>query len=183
MSCRTEKKRVCLRSERLVLHIHGNCICRLVLEGEGDVVLHSILCLICFLYFSISLFKKMLMLRRDGHDKISGTIFISHIILGLNEMLGKCCAYLTVCILMELEHSLRFRTISQTFVSKCLGKHFHPVFRALACLLAEEFRSVEGKLGNPVDELCSRSIICKFLSCLEGIKSAEKVLEHTRSRT
>ena len=70
VSCRTEKERIGLGSERLVIDVYRNCIGSLVLECKGDVVLHSVLCLISGLYFRICLFKEMLMLRRDCHNEV-----------------------------------------------------------------------------------------------------------------
>ena len=123
MTCRTEKKRVSLSSERLVLNINSDSVSSLVLESESDIILHTILSLISSLNLSISLLKKLLVLRRNSHDQISRAILILHIILSLNKMLSKSSSDLTICILMELKHTLRLSTIAQTLVSKSLCKN------------------------------------------------------------
>ena len=123
MTCRTEKKRVSLSPERIVLNINSDSVSSLVLESESDIILHTILSLISSLNLSISLLKKLLVLRRNSHDQISRTILILHIILSLNKMLSKSSSNLTICILMELKHTLRLSTIAQTLVSKSLCKN------------------------------------------------------------
>ena len=180
---RTEKERVGLCPERLVFHIHSHSVGSLVLECESDVVCHAIFSLVCILDFFISLLEKMLVLRRDGHNKICSTVLVPHVVLRLYKMLCKCSTDLTVSIFMELQDTLRFRAVAKSFVCKGLGKHILAILRASACLLTEKFRSVECKFGDSVNELSRRSIVSKFLTLLQGIKSAEKVLEHTRSRT
>ena len=107
VSCRTEKEGVCLCSERLVLHVHSNSVCSLVLECECDVVGNSVLSLISGLNFSICLLKEVLMLWRDCDYEIRCAVVVSHIVLSLNEMLRECGADLSVGIFMELENSLR----------------------------------------------------------------------------
>ena len=82
----------------------------------------------------------MLMFRRNCHYKIGSSIIIPHIILCLNEMLGKCGTDLTVSIFMELENTLRFCTITKPFICKCLGKNLLTVFRTFTGLLAEKVR-------------------------------------------
>ena len=123
MTCRTEKKRVSLSPERIVLNINSDSVSSLVLESKSDIILHTILSLISSLNLSISLFKKLLVLRRNSHDQISRTILILDIILRLNKMLSKSSSDLTICILMELKHTLRLSTIAQTLVSKSLCKN------------------------------------------------------------
>ena len=123
MACRTEKKRVCLCSERFVIHIYSDCVRSLVLECEGDIVLHTILCLISRFHFSICLLEEMLMLRRDGHNEICSAVLVPHIVLSLHKMLGECRADLAVSILMELEDTLRLRSISKALICKSLGKN------------------------------------------------------------
>ena len=123
MTCRTEKKSISLSSERLVININSDSVSSLVLESESDIILHTILSLISSLNLSISLLKKLLVLRRNSHDQISRTILILHIILSLNKMLSKSSSDLTICILMELKHTLRLSTIAQTLVSKSLCKN------------------------------------------------------------
>ena len=143
MSCRTEKERISLCSERLVVYINSDCISCLVLECEGNVILDTVLSLILSLHFCVNLLEKLLVLRRDCNHKICGTILISHIVLSLNEMLSESSTDLSVRILMELEHSLRLCAITKTFICQGLCKHVLSVLRALACLLAEKFRSIE----------------------------------------
>ncbi len=143
MSCRTEKEGVSLSPERLVLNVYRHCVGSLVLECERDVVFHSILGLVCLLDLGICLFEEVLMFRRNRHDKVCCSVFISHIVLSLNEMLCESRTYFPVGILMEFEDTLRLRAISETFVSKGLRKNGLSVFRTFACLCAEEFRCVE----------------------------------------
>ena len=179
MSCRTEEKRVGLCSERLVLDINCDSIGSLVLESEGNVVFNTIFCLIFFLYGCIYFFKELLMLRRYGNHEISCSIFVLHIVLSLNKMLCKCSADLSICIFMEFENTLWFRSVTQTLVCECLGKNRLTVLRAFTNIFTEQFRSIECKRLDLIYKLCCRSVIRKFLSCIQCIKSAEKILEHT----
>ena len=179
MTCRTEKQSISLSSERLVINVNCNSVGSLVLESESDIILHTILSLISSLDLSICLLEKLLMLRRNSHHKISGAILILHIILGLNKMLSKSSSDLTICILMELKHTLRLSTIAHTLVSKSLCKNRLPVFRTSINSLTEKLRSVESKRLDLIHELRSRSSVSKLLTLLQRIKTAEKILEHT----
>ena len=123
VSCRTEKKRISLRSERFVLNIDSNSVCSLVLECECNIVLHTILCLISRFHFSICLLEKMLMLWRNSNNKICCSILVPHIVLSLHKMLCERSTDLTVSILMELENALRLRTISEALICKSLCKN------------------------------------------------------------
>ena len=120
VSCRTEKERVCLCSERLVLHVYCDSVCSLVLEGEGDVVGNSVLRLVSGLHFSISLLEEVLVLRRDGNDEVCCAVVVSHIVLSLDKMLRECGADLSVGIFMELKDSLRLRAVAESLVCECL---------------------------------------------------------------
>ena len=179
VTCRTEKKRISLSSERSVLHIHSHSVSSLVLESESDIVLHTVLLLVLSLHLSISLLEKMLMLWRDSHNEVCCAILILHIVLSLHKMLSKCSADLAVCVLMELKHSLRLSAIAKSLISKSLRKNLLTILRALACLLTEKLWSVESELLDLVNKLSCWSIICQLLACLQCIKTAEKVLEHT----
>ena len=180
MTCRTEKKRISLSSERVILNIYSNCIGSLVLESECNVVLHTILGLISSLHFSISFFKQLLMLWGNSDNKICRAIFISHIVLSLNKMLSKSSPDLTIGILVELKHTLRLGSIAKALVCKCLGKDRLSVLRARAHLVTEKLRSVESERLDLIDELSCRSIIRNRLTFLKSIKTTEKILEHTR---
>ena len=179
MSCRTEKKSVSLCTERLVVHVNSYCICGLVLECESDIVLHTILCLVCFLNLCICLFEKLLMLRRDSHDKVCCTILVSHIVLSLNEVLCKCRTDLAVSVFVELEHTLWLCTISESLVCKSACKHLLLVVTARIYSLSEKLRSIECEALDLLYELRRRCILSKLLAFLQRVKTAEKVLEHT----
>ena len=122
VSCRTEKERVSLCSERLVLYVYSHCVSSLVLECECDVVCNAILSLVCSLDLSISLLEEVLVLWRDSHDEVCCAVLISHVVLGLNKVLSERCADLAVSVLVELQDTLWLRSIAESLVSKGLCK-------------------------------------------------------------
>ena len=87
-------------------------------------------------------------------------------------MLCKRSTDLAISVFVELEDALRLCSVSKSLISKGLCKYSLSILWTLACLLTEKLRSVECKLSDLVNKLCSRSIVSEFLACLEGIESA-----------
>ncbi len=86
-------------------------------------------------------------------------------------MLGKRSSYLPVRIFMELQHSLRLASISQSLISKSAGKNVLLILRACARLAREKLKVIECERTYSRHKSCSRRITRKFLACIQRIKS------------
>ena len=127
MAGRPEQKLAVLRTERLVLHIHGDSISCLILERERNIVLNAIFLLVSSLHLFQCSLEKWLELRRNSENHIGGAIGIAHVILSLHQMLGKCSPALPVRVSMKTDHALRLRTIVQSLVSQHFLSHIFSI--------------------------------------------------------
>ena len=177
----TEQEGVVVRAEGLVLRIHGDGVGGLVLESEGDVVLHAVTGLEDGLDLGKSRLEEGLMLRGDGDDQVAGAIGIAHVGSGLHEMLRDGGAHFPALVAVELDHALGLDAIAEAFVGEDLGEDGLPVSGGIL-LGAKQFSSIEGELFNLGGEFRAGGIGREVLPFLKGGKAGEDVLEHAGGR-
>ena len=130
MARRTEKQLAFVSTERPAFHVHGDGVGGLVLICESNIVTDAVTGFILGFHLGQGLFEQSPVLRRNGHDQISRTVAVSHVFLGLYEMLGESGASL-ILISMEFQHSFRLRTIIQTIGRQQLCSDFPAIFRTV----------------------------------------------------
>ena len=140
----TEQERAVFLAERLVVRRYGNGIRGLILEGEGDIVLYTVLLLISLFNGTDGNLKEGLVLRRNGDGEVAGVVLISHILLGFHQMLCNGGAHF-FRIAMEVQHALGLAAICQAFFLEKLFQGFQPIFTAVFGG-AEELGGVEGEV-------------------------------------
>ena len=177
----TEQEGVVIRAERLVLRIHGDGVGGLVLEGEGDVVLHAVAGLEDGLDLGEGRLEEGLVLRGDGDDQVAGAVGVAHVGRGLDEVLRDGGAHFPALVAVELDHALGLGAVAEAFVGEHLGEDGLPVGGRIL-LLAKEFLGVEGELVDLGGELRAGGVGREVLPLLEGGEAGEDVLEHAGGR-
>ena len=175
----TEQKGSVFLAEGLVVRRYGYGIRGLVLEGEGDIVLDTVLLLIGLLDGANGNLKEGLVLRRDGNGQVAGTVTVSHILLGFYQMLGNGGAYF-FRIAVEAENALGLAAIGQAIFFQELLEGFQAVFPGIL-RRAEEFFRIEGKILDAGSQLGTGGIGRKILAGFQLRQALEHILEHTGS--
>ena len=186
VSAGTEQQRAVGLTERRVVGIGSNSVCRRLLLREGDVVLDAILAGEAVGLLGNFLAEEVQMFVRDGEVDVSLTVG-SSIECTLDQMLfhGRARA---LVVLMEEEHALWQLAVVQSFAAQHVGSNGfvvalgHKLFHAAALILqAHVVESiVEGKLLNLVKilllEISGRNIAVT-------VDKSEHVLEHAAGGT
>ena len=176
VACGTEKEGAVGLAEGLVLHVYGNGVRGLVLEGEAHVVLHAVAFFVFGLYLPYSLFKELLVLRGNGDGEVAGAVLVTHVFLGFHKVFSDGGAHL-LGITVEFENALRLAAVCKAFFLEKGPQGLQAVFLCVFGL-PKEFRGVECKVLYTGRKFCAGCIRGKVFPCLKLCKAAELVLEH-----
>ena len=163
-------------AERLVVRGDGNGVRGLVLEGEADVVLDTVFLLIVLLDGADSLLKQRLVLRRNGHGEVAGTVGITHVFLRLHQMFGDGRPHL-VRITVEFQDALGLAAIGQSVLFQQLLQRLEPIIPAVFGS-AEDFRRIEGEILDTGGQTGAGRVGRQVFPLFQIGQALEHVLEH-----